>query len=93
MGKTQVQEWFTLFKRGEISVEDQPHSGRPSTSGSDENVGNFRQVVLEDRRRAIDEISVITGVSWSSCQRVLREDLMMKRVAAKFLPRLLNEEP
>jgi hypothetical protein len=26
-------------------------------------------------------------VSWSSCQRILSEELQMKRVAAKFMPR------
>ncbi|GFG29188.1 hypothetical protein Cfor_05006 [Coptotermes formosanus] len=93
MGKTQVYEWFNPFKRGEMSVEDQLRSGGPSTSRSDENVEKVRQAVLEDRRPAIDEITEITGVSWSTCQRVLTEDLMMKRVAAKFVSRLLTEEP
>ena len=45
-----------------------------------------------DRRRTIDEISEITGLSWSSCQRMLTEDLNMKRVSAKFVPRLLTED-
>jgi hypothetical protein len=31
LSHTQVFEWFVLFKRGEMSVEDHPHSGRPST--------------------------------------------------------------
>jgi hypothetical protein len=48
MGKTQVCESFNRFKRGEMSVEGQPRSGRPSTSRSDENAGKVRQVVLED---------------------------------------------
>ena len=40
-----------------------------------------------DRRRTIDELEALTGVSWSSCQRILTEELHMKRVAAKFVPR------
>ena len=35
---TQVFEWFVWFKRGEMSVEDHPHSGRPSTSRTEEKV-------------------------------------------------------
>jgi len=35
---TQVIKWFVRFKRGEMSVEDHPHSGHPSTSLTDENV-------------------------------------------------------
>ena len=34
----------------------------------------------------------ITGLSWSSCQRMLMENLNMKRVSAKFIPRLLTED-
>jgi len=39
-----------------------------------------------------DKISEINGLSWSSCQRMLTEDLNMKRVSAKFVPRLLTED-
>jgi len=31
-------------------------------------------------------------VTWSSVQRILSEDLGMRRVAAKFVPRLLTEQ-
>ena len=45
-----------------------------------------------DRRRTIDELEALTGVSWSSCQRILTEELHMKRVAAEFVHRLLSED-
>jgi len=38
LSHTQVLEWFARFKRGEMSVEVHPHSGRPSTIRTDENV-------------------------------------------------------
>jgi len=75
-----------------MSVEYHPHSGRPSTSRSDENVEKIRQEIKEDRRYTIDEISEAMGVTWSSCQRILTVDLNMRRVAAKFVPRLLTQE-
>jgi len=31
LSKTQVYEWYSRFKGGEMSCEDQPRSGRPST--------------------------------------------------------------
>jgi len=40
---TQVFEWFARFKRGTMSVEDHPHSGRPSTSRTIENVKKFEK--------------------------------------------------
>jgi hypothetical protein len=38
LSRTQVLEWFVGFK---MSIEDHPHSGRPSTSRTDENVEKF----------------------------------------------------
>jgi hypothetical protein len=32
LSKTQVYEWYSLFTGGEMSCEEQPRSGRPSTS-------------------------------------------------------------
>ena len=46
----------------------------------------------EDRRITIAELAEATSISWSSCQRILSDDLGMRRVAAKFVPRLLTTE-
>jgi len=75
-----------------MSVEDHPHSGLLSTSRTDENVKKIREQIIEDCRYTIDETSEATGVSWSSCQRILTVDLNMRRVAAKFVPRLLTQD-
>lgn len=93
LSKTRVYEWFTRFKNGEMSIEDQPRSGRPSTSRTDENVDKINALVREDRRRTIDQLCEMSGVSWSSIQRILSEDLHMKRVAAKFVPRHRSHRP
>jgi len=90
LSRTHVFEWFARFKRGEMSVEDRPHSGRPSTSRSDVNVEKSRHKFNEDRRYTIDETSEAMGVSWCSFQRILTVDMNMRRVAAKFVPRQLR---
>jgi transposase len=41
LGKTQVYEWSSRFRNGELSLADQPHSGRPSTSQMDENIARI----------------------------------------------------
>jgi transposase len=83
LGKTQVYEWFSRFRNGELSLADKPCSGRPSTSRTDENIAQIRELILEDHRRTIDGLVDLSGVSWSSCQRILSEELQMKRVEAK----------
>ncbi|XP_068250336.1 protein GVQW3-like [Palaemon carinicauda] len=90
MRKTQVFEWFERFKSGQMSLEDQPRSG-PSSSRTDENIMKIHELILEDLRRTIDELADLSGVSWSSCQRILNDELEIKRVAAKMVPRLLMD--
>jgi len=90
LSRTQVFEWFAQFKRGETSVEGHLHSGCPSTSSTTENVEKIREKINEDRQYTTDEISDATGVSWISCQRILTVDLNMRRIAVKFVPRLLT---
>ena len=92
LSKTRVYEWFSRFKNGEMSIEGQPRSGRPATSRSDENVDKINALIREDRRRTIDQLCEMSGISWSSVQRILSEDLHMGRVAAKFVPRLFTGE-
>jgi len=75
-----------------MSVEEQMSCGHPSTSRTDENVEKVYQAGLADRRRTLTEISEITGVSWSSYQHILMEDLMIKWVTAKYVPCLLTEK-
>jgi len=68
LSQARIYEWFSRFIRGGISLEDQPRSGRPSTSRTDENIKKIRDVIMFDRRRTIGELEALTGVSWSSCQ-------------------------
>ena len=51
-----------------------------------------RNAINADCRRTIYEISEITGLSWSSCQRMLMEDLNLKHVSTKFIHWLLTED-
>lgn len=75
-----------------MSIEDEHRSGRTSASISDENVDQVSALVREDRRRIIDQLCKMSEISWSSIQRILSKDLHMRRVAAKFVPRLLAGE-
>jgi len=87
---TQAYEWYSRFKGGEMSCNDQPRSGRSSTSQNDKNLDKVRNSINADRCQTTDEISEITGLIWSSCQRILTEDLNMKNTSAKFVPWLLT---
>ena len=40
-----------------------------------------RQIIREDRRRTIDEVRMLVGISHGTCHKILTEDLKMRRVA------------
>jgi len=79
-GKLKCWSGFPVLKE-EMSIDNQPRSGRPSTARTNENDEKIWEVILEDRRRTIEEVVELSGVT--------SEDLGMRREAAKFVPKLL----
>ncbi|XP_054720515.1 protein GVQW3-like [Uloborus diversus] len=92
MGVTQIKEWFNRFKNGRTSEESDERSGRPQTARSAAVVERVRNLVMTDRRLTVREIAQEVGVSKDSAYAILRDDLNMHRVAAKFEPKLLSPE-
>lgn len=92
MGVTQIKEWFNRFKDGRTSAESEQRCGRPQTARSAAVVERVRNLVMADRRLTVREIAEEVGVSKDSAHAILREDLNMNRVAAKFVPKLLSPE-
>ena len=79
--RSQTFQWVSRFKAGRNSTDDDERSGRPVSSSTAEMIDSVRQIIREDRRRTIDEVSMLVGI--------LTEDLKMRPVASKFVPRLL----
>ncbi|KYQ55784.1 hypothetical protein ALC60_02906 [Trachymyrmex zeteki] len=90
LSKKNVYKWYKLFQEGRENVNDEPRSGRPSTSKTDENVQEVKEIVLKNRRITIREIVDDLNISFGSCQSILTDVLGMTRVSAKFVPKLLN---
>ena len=51
-----------------------------------------KEMVMNDRRITIREVDDDVGISIGSCHEIFSNVLGMKRVAAKFDPKLLNFE-
>jgi len=49
-------------------------------------------LIHDDHRRTLDKIVSISGLSWNSIQKCLLEDLSIRRVVAKLVPRLRRDE-
>jgi len=92
MGRTQTYEWWKRFKEGRTSVDDDPRSGRPSTSKTDDNVAKVCEVIRSNRRLTIREVAEEVSISKTVCHEILTENLDMHRIAAKFVPHLLTDD-
>ena len=49
-----------------------------------------RQIIREDRHRTIHEVIMLVGIRHGTRHKILTEDLKMRCVASKFVPRLLS---
>ena len=92
LGQKQTYEWFKRFTNGRVSVDDEERSGRPSTVSTTENEAKVREAILEDRQRTIHGACNIVGLSYGTRQRILSDELNMRRIAAKFVSRLLSSD-
>ncbi|CAK1599713.1 unnamed protein product [Parnassius mnemosyne] len=87
-----VARWAKEFKLGRTSTEDEHREGRPSTSLIEDNVKKVEDVVLADRRLTIRQVAEVTGISYGSVQRILANELHMKKVSARWVPRMLTDD-
>ena len=92
LSRTLVFEWFKKFKEGREYVGDDPKSGRPSNAKTQENVEKDARIVRGDSRLSIRAISELTNINQESVRQFLHEDVGMKKVCAKVVPKILTPE-
>jgi len=90
IGRSQTFQWFSRFKAGRTSIDDDERSGRPVSTSMPEMIERLRQIIREDCRRTIDEVSMLVGISHGTCHKILTDDLKMRCVTSKFVPRILS---
>jgi histone-lysine N-methyltransferase SETMAR len=84
--------WYKRFKDGRTSVDDDERSGRPSTSTTPENIAKVREAILADRRQTIHDVCETAGLSYGTVQRILADNLNMRLISARSVPRLLSDD-
>ena len=50
LSRSKTFEWYSRFKSGRRSFEDDPRPGRPSTSHTEETVARVREIIRAYRR-------------------------------------------
>jgi len=92
MKKTAVYKRVKRFSEVRDSVTDEERSGRPATSKTEENIANVRQIVRENRRLAARNIAEQVNIDTETVRKILTEELDMRKVCAKTVPKDLTEE-
>jgi len=89
MSKTRICKWHKRFKKGCEEVEDDPRSGRPSTSESDEIIVRVKQLVRYCCWSKIYSVNDADerGLKRESVLMMLLDDLEMKKCAPRWYPR------
>ena len=75
-----------------MNVEDEPLSGSPCTSKTDENVTKVRAVVRSDRRLTVRMIGSELNLNHQTVHDMLTEELGMQKICAKLAPNNLTKE-
>ena len=80
------------FKRGMFSICDVPGPGRPKTVTTPEIIDQIHELILEDRRISAKSIAEQLGISRDRVGSIIHEDLDMRKLSAKWVPKWLNAD-
>jgi len=86
-----VYEWFARFREGRESVSDNPRSGRPATSVSDENIVKVRKLITNDRRLTVRMIADELQINRESVRQIVTQKLGMKKTCCRLVPHHLTD--
>ena len=92
MKKTAVYKWVKRFSEGRESVTDEERSGRPATSRTEGSIEKVRQILRENRQLTVRKIAEQVNIERETVRKILTEDLGMRKVCAKMVPKELTEE-
>jgi len=92
MKKTAIYKWVKRISEGRESVTDEERSERPATSRTEENIAKVCQTVRENRRLTVRSRAEQVNIDRKTVRKILIEDLDMRKVCAKIVPKELSEK-
>jgi len=87
-----VKNWVAQFKCGDFSTCDAPCPGRPKTVTTPEIIDQIHELILEDCRILAKSIAEQLGISREQVGSIIHEDLDMRKLSAKWVPKCLNAD-
>ena len=92
MNRTPVFEWHKRFKEPRESVRDDERCGRSKEVRTPELISHVKNFMDKDRHVSIETISAQFDVSVGTVHTIIRAELKMRKICAKFVPRVRRED-
>ena len=87
----EVARWAAAFQHGRVASADMHRKGRSRIVCTDFACAVIAQCLEDDRRWSLQELQAHTGIDQATVHKLLREDLHMCKIAAKWVPHALTE--
>ena len=87
-----VENWMAEFKCGDFSTCNVPRPGRPITVTTPEIIDQIHELILEDRWISTKSVAEELGISHEQVGSIIREDLDMRKLSVKWVPKRLNAD-
>lgn len=92
LSRTRVFEWARQFREGRQNVCDDSRSGRPIEAASQHAIDLIEEIVTQNRRSTISEISADLNLSRGTVHRIVKDQLQLSKLCARWVPKLLNSD-
>ena len=92
MNRASVFEWHKRFEEGRESVRDDERCRRSKEVRTPELIGQIKNFMDKERRVSIETVSAQFDVSVGTVHTIIHEELKMRKIYAKFVPRVLTED-
>lgn len=93
LSKTTVYDWFTEFKRGRSSLTKTHGGGHPKDAVTQQNIDAVQKLIEEDRHITYQEIQTALGIGRSQIQKILEEEMWVRKLIFSEKPPLLSDGP
>ena len=92
MNPASVFQWHKRSEEGRESVRDYERCGRSKEVRTPKLIGQIKNFMDKDRRVSIETISAQFDVSVRTVHAIICKELKMRKICAKFVPRVLRED-
>ena len=89
MNRASVFKWHKRFREGRESVSDDERCGRSKEVRTPELIGQIKNFIDKDRGVSIETISAQFDIIVGTVHTIIREELKMQKICARFVPRVL----